>query len=497
MALEELKALGIGMIKPFCYDPIQIRPTERLPDLGQVFNDYKRFSRILDAHILNSGAGELLSYALAALRPDYNRRDLNWGTEKDGSQRTNEDIEMFCQLGHHGFAHVLQIKKLLERPHLTRSESTRLAYCRNHFLLNFGKALKSGELLPHTPQPLHRSQAFIPSKLLRIPTIAEHVESVGLQDCLGRSVSHILADAGLNPKWPAEHARHSDTLQRTALYLECQNDNINLVAHLIASGADVEQRAMNGLAPLHVAAISGRASICLMLWRKLNQASSEYKDRAGRSALMWASLYGHRSIVEYFARRELGGLMRQDKFGSTALSLAVYRGNIYIVRDLMSYLQKVLVPRQSQQVVNIPDNRGRSPFWYAAKISNYPIMICLVRGGAEVSEQDKYGFRPLAEAARQGNAKVVRFLLNLNQFEASTGTTTVIKVDAKARDHEGKTPLVLAVEAGNVECAKLLVQYNPADFNVKHEQDMELAQKIAWKRWDAHMLKALGLCDRF
>ena len=134
------------------------------------------------------------------------------------------------------------------------------------------------------------------------------------------------------------------------------------------------------------------------------------------------------------------------------------------IRDNREHLVQYYIDLQTDK--NMVDNWGRTPLQDA---SRYPddhlgVVKCLVVAGVsinkvEVSDSDDYGesLSPLCLAARNGNFKIARYLLEQG-------------ADREQADKFGKTPLHWAANHGYLEIAKLLMSYG-ADLNARNNFD--------------------------
>ena len=68
-----------------------------------------------------------------------------------------------------------------------------------------------------------------------------------------------------------------------------------------------------------------------------------------------------------------------------------------------------------------------------------------ISAGAKVSEANRYGVTPLAQACQNGNVELVKLLLEAG-------------ADVKATQGGGETPLMIASRTGRVECVKALLE---------------------------------------
>jgi ankyrin repeat protein len=374
MVLEELKALVYDMSSVFHKDPDYINPAHSLPDLEETFSAYRNLAFHLKNETLRLGVGEMLvSEAYAALETDYSHCQISWGTDS-ASKGMDETIANFQELGHHTFAHVLYMKKLLNQLEVTDVQSRRLIQSRDHFLTEVKEALERDDLKDLAPSILRNSQIFMPTKLLKNLIIMDHIVQVNMQDCLGRSISHLLWDAGFLVSRLSKDNHHFDVLGRSAAYIACKHGKIAWVKSLIKEKVDFKRKASNGLAPLHIAASMGFTAICELLWKSQIYTYSDVRDRYGRSPLLWAALHGHKATVKFFY--DLGclktWLTESDNSGFSALVLATCGYHTDVVKYILQTKDS-----SSSFSVRSRDVIGHSVWYYVTKDTPTELIVLL------------------------------------------------------------------------------------------------------------------------
>jgi ankyrin repeat protein len=388
MALQELKVLGDEMSSVFLNDPYHTNPTDRLQGLQSIFTSFKDFALNLKEHILGMGAGgPLLSEALFTLESDYSHHSITLAAD-DSTQHMEDAISRFQSYGQHEFAHILLLKRFLGLNEITNDDTHRFIQSRKQFLDGCKDVLQSYGLEEPVAVILLNSQMYLPRKLLQIPDISNHVLEIGFHDCLGRSVSHVLSDAGNVVNWPRNPGHDADLLGRTALYTACYKGDEALTKDLIASRrADLKYQAKNGLTPLHIAACMGHTSICDIIWDACTPREFHdlLRDRSGRSPLLWAALRGHQSTVARLCKLithlfplDIESLAAADKdnFASTAVILATCGGHIEVVQYLLSCNDLV-----ARFPVDEVDLRGHTAMEYAKQDSNTRLVALLRKAG--------------------------------------------------------------------------------------------------------------------
>jgi uncharacterized protein len=163
--------------------------------------------------------------------------------------------------------------------------------------------------------------------------------------------------------------------------------------------------------------------------------------------------------------------------GSTALVDAARKGDAQAVRALL---------QQKSSDVNGTAADGMTALHWAVQHDDVAMVESLIRAGANVQSVNRYGIRPLALAAVNGNAGTLKLLLDagadpnsgLSQDEtavmaaARTGKVEPLKLllahgaNLNARDARGQTALMWAAAKNNGAAVRLLVEAG-ADINVR------------------------------
>lgn len=290
-----------------------------------------------------------------------------------------------------------------------------------------------------------------------------------------------------------------DTLGRTALMRATSKD---IAEALINAGADFETaygQARSAL--MHIvmddkpSTSAARTEIAHLLIRK--KADTEAVDGLGRTILMTAIWRNSISVVSTLlskvnvnaidsrgrnalhhlcedrerAERMLRGLTNGDKemirllIGSkievnrrdafeekTALHRAIANSNIYLARALLQH---------SEIKVHLRDYKGRTPLHVAAANGDDEILQLLLQKRANPQAAvASGGWTPLHSASAgpgKHHAKVVKTLLSHS-------------VNATGQLKNGKSPVHLACEAGNLDVVKLLLQEPIVDIMARDKE---------------------------
>eukprot|EP00928_Gymnodinium_smaydae_P015918 TRINITY_DN15922_c0_g1_i1.p1 TRINITY_DN15922_c0_g1~~TRINITY_DN15922_c0_g1_i1.p1 ORF type:complete len:239 (+),score=57.28 TRINITY_DN15922_c0_g1_i1:86-802(+) len=138
----------------------------------------------------------------------------------------------------------------------------------------------------------------------------------------------LLADTEQLPK----RLRKKDEDQRTAVHRACAAGHQEVVALLIASGADVNCEDEEGWTPLHSSASRGDDAIVSMLLEA--KANADEVTSSGASALHFAASKGHITTAQHLLQAGAKRNIR-DKRGGTALLRAAGCGRDKMVSLLL------------------------------------------------------------------------------------------------------------------------------------------------------------------
>jgi len=224
---------------------------------------------------------------------------------------------------------------------------------------------------------------------------------------------------------------------------------------LIAAGADVDDALPNGMTALILAAHSGQGEAASLLLQKGADSNA-------------------------------GGI------GYTALHAAVLRGDLKLVRDLLSHganpnaqITKGTPLRRNSQDFNLPATLiGATPYWLAAKFIEPEIMGALAAAGGDPETPIKDGTTPLMAAAgiKEGNGRAEQDrrgvslidggrLPEENRIEETVSVALLQPINVNATNRTGDTALHAAAVMGYDGVVKLLADKG-ANLNVKNNRGL-------------------------
>ncbi|KAJ7327088.1 hypothetical protein JRQ81_016847 [Phrynocephalus forsythii] len=168
----------------------------------------------------------------------------------------------------------------------------------------------------------------------------------------------------------------------------------------------------------------------------------------------------------------------QDENGDNVLHLAI----IHLHKELVRNLLEVIADFNTADVLNARNDLYQTPLHLAAITKQAEVVKALLRAGADVSLLDRHGNSVMHLAAKHGDEKVLKVLLN--HKEAS-----LIK---DLPDGEGLAAIHLAVMANNMACLRLLIAAG-ADINAQEQKSGRTALHLAVEQGNVSMTGCLLL----
>ncbi|XP_051167156.1 inversin isoform X3 [Leptopilina boulardi] len=371
---------------------------------------------------------------------------------------------------------------------------------------------------------MHACQQGDRTRVLKL--LKEQSETIGYRDRTLRSALHYCMDAGTGGAVASaapELVNHPDAEGHTPLHLAVIAGDTQLVAVLLANGADVNAKDFEGHSVLHWATVCGEAecvrlvlaagarpstpdlrggsplhyaaqccgaavtaelSVPKKVGLKVLQTLLEFgsdvnaKDEDGRQPILWAASAG--SVEAVLALTRAGGSAAagaSDKDGLTALHCAASRGHARCVEALVN-----LCGSQPDHV----DDNGCSALHYAATLGHADATALLLRLGADPNRQDRKGRTPALCAAAKGQLETLKILsvhggslhartirgTGIAHEAVASGCVELVKWLGKRRKtlldtvtQDGKTPLHVAALHGHLDVCKVLLD-NGVKINV-------------------------------
>lgn len=245
----------------------------------------------------------------------------------------------------------------------------------------------------------------------------------------------------------------------TALHWASYHDDTGTVARLLAAGAAVDARTDLGVTPLWLAAENGSAPMTRVLLDAGARADGALL--AGESILMTAAASGNGDVVRLLLRAGADPDVLVDR-QQTALMWAANRGHADVVEALLEAGAEVnartevatrYVKTEKEQDSNPAykvwvEEGGYTPLMFAARAGDLRSAQAMVGAGADVNALSASGISPLVMAVNGGNLELVGYLLD-------SGAA----IDASAGGH---TALHAAVLRGHLATVRLLLERGAA-----------------------------------
>ncbi|XP_050446939.1 ankycorbin isoform X1 [Cataglyphis hispanica] len=298
---------------------------------------------------------------------------------------------------------------------------------------------------------MHACQQGDRARVLRL--LKEQGETIAYRDRTLRNALHYCMDAGTGGAVAAaapELVNAPDAEGHTPLHLAVIAGDTQLVAVLLANGADVNAKDLEGHSVLHWATVCGEAE-CVRLVLAAGARPSTPDLRGGSPLHYAAQCCGAAATTELAVPKKIG---------------------LKVLQTLLEFGADV----------NAKDEDGRQPILWAASAGSVEAVLALARAGgsAAAGTSDKDGLTALHCAASRGHARCVETLVNLCgshpdhvddngcsalHYAATLGhadaTALILKLgaDPNRQDRKGRTPALCAAAKGQLETLKILSQH--------------------------------------
>jgi len=296
------------------------------------------------------------------------------------------------------------------------------------------------------------------------------ISSSPVSDIFGRSMLHVALDEMANrassPSFPKFDERdiqklvgcvdldQQDVFGRTALHIACSGGLDSVALILAQGGARLDLVDSNGMTPLHWAVKNSCEEFLLRFFNTQDCACLLHStDSAGRTPLDIAldsnSPFTNLDILLRFHEKwlEHETLECTQSEGLGLMHLAAQGGNREAVALLMDAGLRPIDSRSRRS--------GWTPLALAAKQGHAQVVkVLLDHASVDPDSQDEYGRTPLSYAAAGGHEEVVRLLIGTMSRPLSR------RIDLDKRDNMGRTPLFFAVVNRRQAVAMLLMATN-------------------------------------
>lgn len=216
---------------------------------------------------------------------------------------------------------------------------------------------------------------------------------------------------------------------------------VAVVKLLLDSGVDMEAPVDLGWTPISIAASEGHVEVVKLLLE--HGVNINVADDKGCRPLHFALSGGHLAVVKLLLEKGVD-FEAPNSWGLTPVTYASAYGHVEVVKLLLEYGPDL----------NVPDTWGSTALHHAASDGITGMVALLLESGAEIHVSEVSGWTPLHHACSRGNLETAKLLL---QFSAA---------GLDLPEKTGRTPLYLAAIKGHSDVVRLLLSYN-ALTNVK------------------------------
>ena len=261
-----------------------------------------------------------------------------------------------------------------------------------------------------------------------------------------RAAQHTAALAALAERADPNQTEPDGT---TPLHWAVHNNDAELVAKLIAAGANVNVANDYGATPMSEAAVTANIDVLKALLAA--GASVESANADGQTALMVVARSGNVAAAELLIARGANVNAREERKGQTALMWAVAQGKPAMVVALLKHgadaEARSNLNEWERQVTAEPRQKnlfpgGFTPLLYAARQGCLDCAKALVGAGAAVDRTDPDGVTPLISALLSAHFDTAKFLIekgaNPNKWDWWGRTPLYLAVDYNTLPHGGR-----------------------------------------------------------
>ncbi|KAM7432894.1 Protein fem-1 B [Porites harrisoni] len=284
-----------------------------------------------------------------------------------------------------------------------------------------------------------------------VNVLLQYGANVALTDKSGRTALHFAAGSSDNSceilRGLIENGADIDKGRndnQTPLMIAAQKGHVSVATFLIEHGANVDLQDENGNTALHHTLYGSDVSCEILSCLTGSGADVNGVNKVKHTPLMIAAKRGHLNALTLLIKHGAHDVDLQDSDGYTALHYAVYSSDISC--EILSCLIGIGAD------VNARTNNGVTPLMIAAEEGHINGVTSLVKCGANVDLQDKYGNTALHYAA--GLSVDERFSDDLPEI-----VETLLDLGASHMcNHQGLKPLHQASISGNIAVVEYLIQ---------------------------------------
>lgn len=233
----------------------------------------------------------------------------------------------------------------------------------------------------------------------------------------------------------------------TPLMIACENNDLQLVRSLLATGADPNLRCNWGWTALMEACDTGNAELVEELLRaNANASAVDYTN--GWTPLSRAAYRGSAEVVKLLLR--YGAYIKYRDQDGSALTMAVREGHQEVVKVLVDAgapvdpIDKQHASEQGHvEIFNLLSNPDVVLLHEAAREGNFEVVLELISKGVNIDSTDMFGWTAVMTACYHDRVETVKVLL-----AAGADITTM--------SHNGTKFPEIAWKKNNPEILKLL-----------------------------------------
>jgi ankyrin repeat protein len=301
---------------------------------------------------------------------------------------------------------------------------------------------------------------------------------------------HAMVELLIRKEGPIKILDIQDNHQRTPLCLAVLEGRATVVRILLEKGADPNIPGEKGRTVLHIAAAEGNGEILQILDN--HNADPHARDDQRQKAWLLAAEAGYHQIVRLLFRREVDLNPQSQKIEELFLQMAA-RGFVLMVQLLL----------ENGVNKDATDRLGRVAIGLAAEEEKDDVVELLLKAGANPGVPDSSRQTPLLWAAKSGNLRIMKLLLDnitsksSDQVTPRTGGSAhniVPNSDVQTlttsdmlnhTDPQGRTALLIAIQNKNNDAVELLIREGLA-----HGIDLDLKDTMG--RTALHLVAETG-----
>ena len=264
----------------------------------------------------------------------------------------------------------------------------------------------------------------------------------------------------------------------TLLHDLADKGSLEMCRLMVDKVGDRHPKDIYGHTPYRFIASTGDVELCRILMEDLTDKNP--KDNIGQTPLHSAACNGHVELCQILME-DLMDKNPKDHKGQTPLHRSAWNGHVEVCQILI----KDLIDKNPQ------DNKGQTPYHIAASIGHVELCHILMENLIDKNPKDHSGKTPFYIAASYGHLELFRLFMEtcvdknqdcaraplhiaiLNGHVEVVGLLMSNIVDTNLRDNEGQnTPLLSAIQGGQLKVCKLLIEECKVDVNFSNDYGM-------------------------